>query len=99
MAKYITLTDPDICVFCGIQNDPMAEGCRRLVEVHHIKEKHLGGNNEKGNLVPCCSNHHSLIHQNKIIPLRWYNSTAGWVLQYKNEVGLEKFTLGHKQLP
>jgi len=90
MSKLKTFTDPHVCYFCGIRKAlKKTKASRSIVEVHHITEKHDGGSNEMCNLVPTCSNHHSLIHENKIKLDKWYFSTRGWILHWWDEFGKE----------
>ena len=87
-----TLTDRYTCYFCGTF-EPLVQRenkkFRKLIEVHHIKEKNEGGSNEDINLVPVCSNCHSKIHLGLITPIKWYNTTGGWKLTWKDENGKE----------
>jgi hypothetical protein len=91
-----SLVDPDKCYFCDVRRDRTVTGCRNLIELHHIQEKHLGGTNDDYNILPLCSNHHSMVHMGLITPIRFYFSTAGWLLEWKDREG--KTYLGHKQI-
>ena len=42
------------CILCGFD---------KVVSVHHLDQNHE--NNEPGNLVPICSNHHTMIHHSE----------------------------------
>lgn len=85
------LCNPDICYFCDAVGNPENTSFRSIIEIHHIIEKNQGGKDESGNLIPVCSNHHSLIHEGKIRIDRWYFSTGGWVLHWYDSNGVEKF--------
>jgi len=89
-----TFTDPYKCYFCDVKDTVTLKSTnnknfRKLVEVHHIEEKNMGGTNEMSNLVPVCSNHHSMIHQNLIKIDKWYSSTKGMILKWTDENGNE----------
>jgi 5-methylcytosine-specific restriction endonuclease McrA len=88
-----TLVDKYTCYFCGVQEPFQAPSInkkyRRLVEVHHIKEKNEGGSNDDYNLVPVCSNCHSKIHIGLINPQKWLFTTSGWKLSWKDNAGKE----------
>jgi predicted restriction endonuclease len=84
------LVEEHKCYFCGIEDHRDKRGWRRLVEIHHIKEKNVEKDNTPGNLVPLCSNHHSLVHMGEIKLGRWYFSTSGkWLLQWWDVFGNE----------
>ena len=87
------LCEKDRCYFCGLRNPPKKEGkkFRSLIEVHHIKEKNDGGNNEPINLVPCCSNCHSKIHLDLIKLDTWYNLAYCHKLKWIDEKGVNRF--------
>lgn len=88
--KYKTLVDPYKCYFCDIKTDPTkSKKFRSVIEIHHITEKNEGGKNDSSNLLPVCSNHHSLIHEDKIKIDRWYFSTCGWKLHWYDDNGKE----------
>ena len=83
MGQFHSMCDRNRCYFCGLTKDPKVKGKgRSVIEKHHIQEQHLGGSNEDSNLVPACSNCHSLIHEGRIRIDKWYFSTRGWILHY-----------------
>jgi hypothetical protein len=85
MLRYKALSDPNCCYFCSLKMKPLPKkhkGFRRSVELHHLVEKNEGGTDEAGNLVPCCSTCHSLVHEEEIKIDRWYFSTKGWLLHW-----------------
>jgi len=68
---------------------------RSQIHYHHIVPKELNGNNNQGNLIYLCPNHHSFIyvpecktgihsikHPNSIIIINKLRSTTGIVLEY-----------------
>lgn len=73
-----TLFDSRKCYFCGLEKkDSSKKTCRSSIELHHIIEKAEGGSNEESNKVPCCSTHHSMIHEGLIKLDKWYMTTSG----------------------
>jgi predicted HNH restriction endonuclease len=86
-----SIIDSDKCYFCEVARDRSSKGFRNIIELHHINEKNKGGKNEPTNLLPLCSNHHSLVHMGKIIPIRFYFSTKGWILHWKDDNGNEYY--------
>lgn len=86
-----TLVNPDECYFCGLKRSYNNKSSRSLIELHHIVSKKSGGTNESANLLPVCSNHHSLIHMGFIIPIRFYNSTRGFLLYWKDNFDNEHY--------
>ena len=90
-----TLVDKQRCYFCGV-NEPFNvikdnKKYRKLIEIHHIKEKNEGGTNTDENLVPVCSNCHSKIHLGLINPKKWFFTTGGWKLQWVDDKGIEHY--------
>jgi hypothetical protein len=83
-----SLVDPDKCYFCDVRRVRGIKGYRSVIELHHIHEKHLGGTNEAHNMLPLCSNHHSMVHMGLINPVRFYYSTKGWLLEWIDEKGV-----------
>lgn len=70
------LCDRHKCYFCSVVEPefvPVNKNFRRLVEVHHLKEKNEGGDNSPENLIPACSSCHSKIHMGLITIGKWYN--------------------------
>ena len=99
MTKLHTHTDPHVCYFCGLKKTTTkSKKFRSLIEIHHIVERNEGGSNEKSNLVPVCSNHHSMVHENKVKIDKWYFSTRGWVLHWWDENGTEHWNPVNKQM-
>ena len=92
----LELFDPHRCYFCGLTAEPGRAGPRNLIELHHITPKVMGGTNDARNMVPCCSNHHSLIHLDKLKLDRWYWTTQGVLLRWWDEDGQEQ--LGPRRL-
>lgn len=90
-----TLVNTYQCYFCGVceptQTVNTNKKFRRLIEIHHIKEKNEGGGNEDFNLVPICSNCHSKVHLGLINPKRWFFTTSGWKLLWIDDKGIECF--------
>jgi hypothetical protein len=87
-----TLTDQYKCYFCGIQepiNVSKTNNFRKLIEKHHICEKNQQGNNDSNNIVPVCSNCHSMIHLGLINPKKWLFTTSGWKLLWKDVDNIE----------
>ncbi len=83
------------CYFCNLQSEP-SKTCRSLVEIHHLVERCNGGTNDPSNLVACCSNCHSRIHNQIITIDKWYN--VGFAMKLKwNYKGKEYF--GKNTLP
>lgn len=70
-----------------MKKDRSKKSCRSVIELHHIIEKAKGGEDHLGNMVPLCSTHHSMVHEGWIKIDRWYFSTAGWVLAWKDHKG------------
>lgn len=92
MNKIKLLVDPYKCYFCEVRSSgPNKKKFRNVVECHHIIEKNNGGSNDPCNLIPVCSNHHSLIHEGKIKLDKWFFSTKGWVMHWWDEKGVEKY--------
>ncbi len=85
-----TLVDPDVCYFCGLKRTEH-KSSRSLIELHHIVPREENGSNDADNILPVCSNHHSMIHLGMITPIRFYNSTRGIVLHWKDENGKDKY--------
>lgn len=83
------LSDKRICYFCGLEKTLSNSKFRSIIEIHHIVEKNQGGDNSERNLVPCCSNHHSMIHEGKIKIDKWYMTTSGFKLHWWDEYGKE----------
>jgi 5-methylcytosine-specific restriction endonuclease McrA len=92
MLRLKTFTDGHTCIFCGITAQMGNTTCRSVVEIHHIIERKDGGKNYGANLVPCCSNHHSLIHTGDIVVDRYFNSTRGWLLRWTDKAGKEHYS-------
>jgi hypothetical protein len=77
-----TLTDRYRCYFCQVP-EPLfnnSDNFRKLIEIHHINERHNGGKDNSDNLIPVCSNCHSKIHLGLINPIRWIFTTSGYKL-------------------
>lgn len=90
-----TLVDKHSCYFCGV-HEPLhvpkeTLKYRKLIEIHHIKEKNEGGNNNEENLVPVCSSCHSKIHLGLITPKKWFFTTSGWKLEWVDDSGKTYF--------
>jgi hypothetical protein len=68
---------------------------RKLIEIHHIKEKNEGGSNTEENLVPVCSSCHSRIHLGLINPKKWYFTTSGWKLEWIDDLGKTHYGRGN----
>ena len=85
------LAEPNTCYMCGLTINLKNKSERNLIEIHHIQYKSEGGDNSCFNLVPLCSNHHSLVHMKTIKIDRWYFSTKGWALLWTDENGKEHF--------
>lgn len=97
--EYESIFDPNKCYFCGIEKPKnSSKRFRSVVEIHHIKERNEGGTNEPRNKVPCCSNHHSLIHENVVKLDKWYSTTGGWKLHWWDENGKEFWGPNHKKI-
>jgi len=89
-SKVPPIFDKRICYFCGLEKSNKAKKtCRSVIEIHHIIEVNEGGSNEEGNKVPCCSNHHSTIHEGLIKLDKWYMTTAGMKFHWWDETGTE----------
>lgn len=82
-----SIVDPDKCYFCEVTRDRSVKGFRSIIELHHIKEKNAGGSNKPYNLLPLCSNHHSMVHMGLIVPIKFCFSTKGWILEWKDKEG------------
>jgi hypothetical protein len=80
------MTEGNICYFCGLVDTAKNKGFRKLVEYHHIIERHLGGSNEYSNLVPCCSTCHSKVHLGMILIDTWYDFGYMWKLKWTDVV-------------
>ena len=91
MNKVYPLFDDCQCYFCDMKKTGKKSKYRSVIELHHIKEKHQGGDNTNWNLVPVCSTHHSMVHEGWIEILGWCFSTKGWVLRWKDKQGIEHF--------
>jgi 5-methylcytosine-specific restriction endonuclease McrA len=94
--KLKCLTDPYTCHLCGITSNPTNKSFRSILEIHHIIEKNKGGKDTPDNLIPLCSNHHSLVHEGKIILKQWHFSTRGWLMEWIDETG--NLTFGQKSI-
>lgn len=70
------------CKFCS-----SSDYC--LLDVHRILEGKNGGEYTETNTIVCCVSCHRKIHAGKIKIDRKYPSTAGWVLHYFDEKGVE----------
>ena len=70
------------CKFCGTD-----EYC--TLDVHRIVPGEKGGEYVELNTVVACGNCHRKVHDGKIKIDRKYYSTAGWVLHYFDEHGIE----------
>lgn len=84
------LVDPFKCHLCGICVDlknRKKKSFRSTVEIHHIIEQNQKIINTSENLIPLCSNCHSMVHENIIKLDRWYFSTKGWVFHYWDATG------------
>lgn len=82
--KELALTRSKPCLACGRRSDAA-----------HIKSKGSGGNDETGNLVPLCRQHHSEQHQlgwvrfsRKYQRVAWALLEKGWAVQ--RILGVEK---------
>lgn len=85
-----TLFDNRKCYFCGLEKSINSKkSCRSSIEIHHIIERADGGSNEESNKVPCCSTHHSMIHEGLIKLDRWYMTTGGMKFHWWDEKGKE----------
>jgi len=90
MSKYVTLVDCKQCYICKIKyNIKENISCRSLIEIHHIVEKENNGDNSEYNLLPLCSNCHSMVHEGVIKLDKWFYSTRGWVFHFWNKDGKE----------
>jgi len=89
--KYKLLCDNDKCYFCGLNNCKRKgdKKFRNLIEVHHIKERNDGGDNSPSNLVPVCSNCHSIIHLGQIRIIEWLNYGYCYKLKWVDPQGNE----------
>ena len=88
--KSIPLFDKRVCYFCGLEKSEDAKKTfRSVIEIHHIKEKNEGGSNEESNKIPCCSTHHSMIHEGRIKLDKWYMTTSGEKFHWWDEKGDE----------
>jgi predicted restriction endonuclease len=88
----------DRCYFCGIQlreKKKDSKKYRSLIEIHHIKEKNGGGTDYDTNLVPLCSNHHSMVHEDLIKIDAWYNVGYCYKLKWTDEDGTDHFGPGY----
>ena len=86
----ICFFDKRVCYFCGLEKiEESKKTCRSIIEIHHIKEKSMGGSNEEANKVPCCSTHHSMIHEGIIKLDKWYSTTSGLKFHWWDEKGKE----------
>ena len=85
------LVDKHQCYFCNIcepLNIPITtKKFRKLIEIHHIVESNMGGEDKDYNLVPVCSNCHSKIHLGLINPKKWFFTTSGWKLSWADDKG------------
>jgi predicted restriction endonuclease len=88
--KTMSLFDRRVCYFCGLEKSEEAKKTfRSVIEIHHIVEKNEGGGNEESNKIPCCSTHHSMIHEGRIKLDRWYMTTGGIKFHWWDENGEE----------
>jgi len=89
--KYKLLCDHESCYFCGIKNCKKSKDkrFRNLIEIHHIKERNQGGSNKPDNLIPLCSNCHSLVHEHQIEILGWFNVGYCYKLKWIDKDGKE----------
>ena len=62
-----------------------------ILDVHRITPGSDGGKYHKCNTVVSCANCHRLVHANKIIIDRWYESTKGPLLHWFDIDGIEHF--------
>jgi hypothetical protein len=46
----------------GLCQEPCAENRLRFLSVHHIQQRHRGGNHDLSNLLTICRTHHVQIH-------------------------------------
>jgi 5-methylcytosine-specific restriction endonuclease McrA len=55
--------DEFLCRFCGIggRNSDI------ILEVHHIKWRRYGGQDEPANLMTCCRSCHEILHHGRIL--------------------------------
>jgi hypothetical protein len=72
------------CYFCSCN-------IYKLLDVHRIVEGKEGGQYTEHNTVTVCSLCHRNIHSGMIKIDRKYYSTAGWILHYFDESGVEHF--------
>jgi hypothetical protein len=72
------------CKFCDCST-------YELLDVHRIIEGNKGGKYTDHNTVTVCSLCHRKIHAGIIKVDRKFFSTAGWVLHYFDENGVEKY--------
>jgi len=86
-----SIVNCDKCYFCEVRRDIKRKGCRNLIELHHINEKANGGDNSAYNLLPLCSNHHTMVHLGIITPIKFFLSSRGWLLHWKDEKGVDKY--------
>lgn len=82
--KRIKKLSDRCCKFCGC-------GVYELLDVHRIVEGKDGGEYTEHNTVTVCSLCHRKVHAGIIKIDRKYLSTAGWVLHYFDENGLERY--------
>lgn len=72
------------CAICGLS-------LYETLDVHRWKvEGKDGGKYTKGNSITLCSNHHRLVHAEKIKIKGVFNSTAGPVVIFEDENGEEQ---------
>ena len=79
------LCDRDKCYFCTTKEPidvPKNKHFRRLIEIHHIKERNEGGDNSPENIIPACSSCHSKIHMGIIKLGKWFNFGSCYKLQW-----------------
>lgn len=92
--KNKSLVDPYTCHLCGFTVDlklRKQKSFRSSVELHHIIEQNEKIINTPENLIPVCSNCHSMIHEDIIKLDKWYFSTKGWIFHYWDKNGKEQW--------
>ena len=92
--KQKCLVDPYTCHICKFSIDlklRKKKSFRSSVELHHIIEKNDKIINTSENLIPVCSNCHSMIHEDIIKLDKWYFSTRGWIFHFWDQNGKEQW--------